>query len=229
MNSTKRRLSGRLTYIIIGVVLFLLAACEKEEEQTYPTFLTTVSVEHETEVLHPGDTLWINGGISAYFVDSATRENRYFSEAYIRLNLLVRAWNEQNQDYPPHNYSFVYETPVAYVSQTPKATMLGLVYQNSDYLYHFKVGVVFKRPGTYSIDTDLLYADELNESKAFGGGLVFYYDMSGDYHEAYLSAGIGNTDTHYHLYQALTAEQKASFREVGDANKNKYYFIDVVD
>ena len=209
--------------------MLLLAACEKEEEQTYPTFLTTVSVEHEAETLSPGDTLWINGEISAYFVDSATRENRYFSEAYIRLNLLVRAWMEQNQDYPPNNYSFVYETPVAYVSQTPKATMLGLVYQNSDYLYHFKVGVVFKRPGIYSVDTDLLYADELNEGQAFGGGLVFYYDMSKDYHEAHLSAGISNTDTHYNLYQALTAEQKASFHEVGDANKNKYYFIDVVD
>lgn len=222
-------MSSRLTYIIIGVGMFLLAACEKEEEQTYPTFLTTVSVEHEAETLNQGDTLWIKGEISAYFIDSATLENRYFSEAYIRLNLLVRAWMEQNQDYPPNNYSFVYETPVAYVSQTPKATMLGLVYQNSDYLYHFKVGVVFKRLGIFSIDTDFLYADELNESKAFGGGLVYYYDMSKDYHEAHLSAGISNTDTHYNLYQALTAEQKASFREVGDANKNKYYFIDVVE
>ncbi|MGE4289919.1 MAG: hypothetical protein AB7E36_14635 [Salinivirgaceae bacterium] len=91
MNNDNRQTSGLLTYIIIGVVLFLLAACEKEEEQTYPTFLTTVSVEHETETLHLSDTLWISGGISAYFVDSATRENRYFSEAYIRLNLLVRA------------------------------------------------------------------------------------------------------------------------------------------
>jgi hypothetical protein len=209
--------------------MILLAACEKEEGQSYPTFLATMRVEPETDTLGPGDTLWIKGELSAYFIDSATLEKQYFSDAYIRLNVLVRAWNEHNQDYPPYNYTFVYSTPVAYVSQTSRASMLGMLYRNSDHLYHFNLGVVFKRPGIYSIDTDFFYADELNESKAFGGGLVYYYDMSGDYHEALLSASIGNTQNNFELYQSLSDEQKASFREVGEANKHKYYFIHVAD
>lgn len=228
MNSNNRQTSGRLAHIIIGVGMLLLAACEKEEDMSYPTFLTTVSIEHEADTLSLSDTLWIRSELSAYFVDSATHEKHYFSDAYIRMNVLVRAWMEQNQDYPPNNYFFVYETPVAYVSHTSAATMLGLIYQNSDYLYHFKLGVVFKRPGIYSIDTDYFYA-ELNESKAFGGGQVYYYDMSGDYREAYLSASIGNTENNIELYESLNKEQQASFRELGEANKHKYYFIDVVD
>jgi hypothetical protein len=39
-------MSSRLTYIILGAGMLLLAACEKEEEQTYPTFLTCAKKQY---------------------------------------------------------------------------------------------------------------------------------------------------------------------------------------
>lgn len=211
---------------------FLFLQCQKEEDlgsSNHSTFETKLLVVNNLAEIFLNDTLWVTSEVVGYLVDSTTKTNVFFSEAILIQNLIIRSWNSENQDYQPNNYSFVFETYCTQLSQTSEASLARFVYEENNSKYQLKVGLLFKKPGIYSIDADKLLLKTSDQTQYFGGGVIGYNDLAGNYYEGYLSAAFENEETNYELYQNLTDAEKSVFQPVSDSNKQKYYFIHVLD
>ncbi len=211
---------------------FLFWQCQKDEDlgsSVHSTFETKLLVANDLSELFLTDTLWVSSEVVGYLVDSVTKTNVFFSEAILIQNLIIRSWNSENQVYQPNNYSFIFETYCNQLSQTSEASMARFIYEENNNKYKLKVGLLFKKAGVYSIDADKLILKTSDQTQYFGGGVVGYNDLDGNYHEGYLSATFENEETNYELYQNLTEFEKAVFQPVSDFNKQKYYFIHVLD
>lgn len=219
--------------LIIPIIFLLFSQCQKEEDlgdiDIY-NLKTEINIDYNSDTISIGDTLWIESEVVAFLVDSATQKNIYFSDAFLNINLLVRAWNIENQTYQPDNYSFKLESYTSYISYTNKTTILGLYYYSNKGKYLMKFGIIFHNPGTYSIDGDYLQFKNYynNETINLGGGFIKYYDLSYEYKEAYLYSEIISENRNIHLYNNLTNIDKESFQTINEINQSKYFFVKVI-
>ncbi len=219
--------------LIIAAFGLIFIQCQKEEElgavEVYK-FKTTIKTDYSTDTISIGDTLWFYSEIIGFLVDSATKESIYFNEARININMLVRAWNVENQNFESDYCSFDFKDNYSsFISKTVKTTMVGLYYYAHEGKYLLRFGVTFNTQGIYSIDADYLkFKSYYNNSTVyFGGGYMQFYNTNNEYKEAHLSADIVADNQNIHLYNELSDEDKASFHEVNDGNKSKYFFIEV--
>jgi len=218
--------------LVVTVVSLLFIQCQSDEElggTEFYNFATDLVVNYDTDTISMGDTLWFESEIVGFLVDSATQENIYFGNASINLNILVRAWNIENQNYQPDNYNFDYRTYISYESYTEKATMLGLYYYSYEGKYLLKFGVIFNKPGIYSIDGDYLEFKNYynNNIEYFGGGIMSFQDLNFQDKVAYIKCQIITDNRNMHLYNGLSNQDIKSFQSVTEINENKYFFIKV--
>lgn len=218
--------------LIVPFIILLFIQCQSDENletgEIY-NLKTEITTDYDSDTISVGDTLWFESEVVGFLVDSATNKNIYFSDALLNINLLVRAWNVENQEYQPDNYSVSFRTYASYLSYTNKTTMIGLYYYSELGKYLMKFGIVFNTPGTYSVDGDYLEFKNYynNEIINFGGGLVQYYTLDNEYREAYLYSEFNIEDRNMHLYNNLTDVDKESFQVVNEKNQSKYFFIKV--
>ncbi len=219
--------------LIIMAFGLLFIQCQKEEDLGSPeiyNFKTTINTDYNADTISIGDTIWFDSKIVSFLVDSATNKSIYFGNARININMLVRAWNVENQTFESKYCNFDFKKNYSsFISQTSKATMVGLYYYADAGKYLLKFGVIFNKSGIYSIDADYLKFKSYynNNIVYFGGGYMQFYNTDNKYREAYLSAEITAENQNIHLYNELSDEDKASFQVVNDDNQSKYFFIKV--
>jgi len=216
--------------LLIIVTIFVQCQFEEDTEPVeYATYETKFNVENNSASFSIEDTLWITSEVIGFLTDSATKENIFFSDAFLIQTLIIRSWDSINQLNQRDNYSLFFKTYCSQLTQTSEASMIRLIYENNNKKYQIKKGIKFKKEGIYSIDTDKLVINSSGQSQLYGGGVVGFYDLNETYHEGYLSSTIVNQDNNYQLYTALTEVEKSTFQKVDDKNKQKYYFVNVLN
>ncbi|MBI9068508.1 MAG: hypothetical protein JEZ09_14530 [Salinivirgaceae bacterium] len=220
-----------------ALLLFLainLSQCSKDEDfiiSNFNKYKTTSVVDHDTNIVSLGDTIWIRSIVKDFVQDSASGKEIYFTEAKLDMTVTIRSWNTENQTNQPDNYKLIYNTTVTKISQLNEATMTALSYDLINDAYMFELGVVFSKKGIFSIDTDYLYYKLANdtEAKYYGGGsaVVTTIDNAIDYGSLY--APFENENNNFYLYETLSAKEKLTFEEINSIDCNKYYFINVLD
>jgi hypothetical protein len=218
--------------ISLAVSSLLFMQCQLDEPLEpleYYNFKTDLTVKYNTDTISIGDTLWLEGEIGSFLVDSATNKNIHFNSALINLNLMLRAWNADVGNYQPENASIEFITYAGYLSYTDNVTMIGLYYKAKDGKYFLKFGIVFNTQGIYSIDSDYLkFHNYYNNSyQYFGGGLMEFNTLQNETRGAYLKTEMKVDNNNMHLYNELSEIEKDAFQVVNDSNQSKYYFIKV--
>ena len=217
--------------IIIPLFVALFVQCKNDEPENEDIYnlKTVITTDYNSDTISIGDTLWFESEVVGFLVDSATQKNIYFGEALLNINVLIRAWNIDNQEYQPDCYSFDLRTYAGYISYTKKTTMLNVYYYLKEGKYLMKFGVVFNKPGIYSIDGDYLAFKNYynNEIINFGGGVIKYYNLDNEYKEAYLYSVLNVDNRNLNLYNNLSKEDKESFQDVNEVNESRYFFIKV--
>jgi len=219
-----------LSSIVIFGFLFVQCKLDNELDPiVYYDFITEVSTVYNTDTISMGDTLWFKSEISGFLVDTASNKTIHFKDATIKQDLMVRTWNIENQNYQPDNASIEFRTYASYISYTEKVTMIGMYYYTSAGKYLMKFGVVFHKPGIYSVDADYLKFHNYynNSEQYFGGGRMDFLNLNNESKGAYLHAEIVSDTNNIHLYNNLSESDKTSFQVVDGTNQSKYFFIKV--
>jgi len=219
-------------FLFLGLLFVRCVPDDEIEAVKIYNFETEIEVNYNSDTIGLGDTIWFYSEVYGSLKDSASQKNIFITEAIININLFIRSWSIENQDYQPDNFNVVYKNraQIGYIGHTPKAGMLGLYYSSNKGLYELSFGVVFKKTGIYSIDADYLsfsnyYSNNFTE---LGGGYMQLYDINDTYAEANIkSVFTGNRNIH--IYEGLSDNEKQAFRVVNDQNESKYFFIKVND
>jgi hypothetical protein len=214
------------------MISLLFVRCQKDDsvdKEEPNSFNIDITTGYKSDTIQVGDTIWFESKTNGMLIDINTQDRVYFGEAILTVNLLVRSWNIQNQGTQQEKYNVILKSPTQYITYTTNTTMIGVYYYKNAGYYLMRFGVVFYSPGTYSIDGDYLKFKNYhtNEYVKLGGdGIMKFNDFEGAYKEAYLYPEMKQNNTN--LEYDLTEEDKSLFHLVDDANKSKYFFINVI-
>lgn len=219
-------------FLLFGIIPLFAFQCEEpyyEEDYSVAYIEAGVEINPSSETINVGDTLWIQSRIPVQAQDTATGGTVNLIDAAIHLPLVVNAWNAENQNYQPDNYTIVQsESTIRVIYNFPETSVIGLDYLRSDENYVFRFGLVFHRTGTYSIDFEKVSHTQLMngyEDSYAGYGSLSY--MIGDiYHYGELVISFKNSELHQHLYDNLNeADKNSQSRDV--QSTSPYYFFTV--
>ena len=223
----------KLVYIIVGLGL-MASSCMKDEDlslEPFYNFQTEAIVHHKNETIALNDTLWVSALVNGSLYDADNEDTVYIDAGQMNTNFIVKSWDASAYNFNSGAYSFKMETPAQYTSQLGDATMLGFDYEKTANVYRIRFGIVFKKPGIYSVDTDLMlyqYPTD-SEAKYYGGGSASIYSQDSAYMFGTLTTFFAVDDNNKHLYDELPDEQKMKFEAIGPDEFKKYFFISAVE
>lgn len=216
------------------LLLLFISSCSTQNDfvlESLYNFKTTATIDYPYDTISVNDTLWVSAIINGQLVDGETGDTIKINEGNISNNFIVKSWELGEYSYNSGAYEFKFKTVADYTSALGDATMLGFNYNRQDQLWQIKFGIIFKMPGIYSVDTDLLWYQYPSDTEPqyYGGGLASIYADDDSYMYGALFTTIIASNNNQHLYETLTSEKKAKFEAVKIDEFDKYFFIQVVN